>query len=75
MNQLLPLFATLGWLASPFAMHLESSSGDPGASHPESQEQPEELGQVAWLRDHGAAFAEAGRSHKPVLLLFQEIPG
>lgn len=36
---------------------------------------PVELGRVAWLRDHEAAFAAARGSGKPVLLLFQEVPG
>jgi hypothetical protein len=34
-----------------------------------------ELGQVAWLRDHDRAVALAAEQGKPVLLLFQEIPG
>ena len=36
---------------------------------------PIELGQVDWLRDHERAFQEAARTERPVLLLFQEIPG
>ena len=36
---------------------------------------PIELGQVDWRRDHDRAFAEARRAERPVLLLFQEIPG
>lgn len=38
-------------------------------------EEPVELGAVAWGRDHDAAFLEARESKRPVLLLFQEIPG
>lgn len=38
-------------------------------------EQPVELGQVRWRRDFEAGLAEAKRSGKPVLLLFQEVPG
>lgn len=34
-----------------------------------------ELGEVAWLRDHDRAVALAAEQGKPVLLLFQEIPG
>ncbi len=34
-----------------------------------------ELGEVAWLRDYDAALGKAAASGKPVLLLFQEIPG
>ena len=36
---------------------------------------PIELGRVDWNRDHDQAFAEARQSERPVLLLFQEIPG
>jgi len=42
----------------------------PTAPHPEP-----ELGKVAWSRDFDAALACAERESKPVLLLFQEIPG
>ena len=38
-------------------------------------EQPVELGQVKWRRDFEAGLAEAKRTGKPVLLLFQEVPG
>lgn len=38
-------------------------------------DQPVELGLVHWERDHDAAFARAARESKPVLLLFQEVPG
>lgn len=34
-----------------------------------------ELGDVAWLRDHDRGLALAAEQNKPVLLLFQEIPG
>ncbi|WP_208648469.1 VPGUxxT family thioredoxin-like (seleno)protein, type 2 [Mesorhizobium hawassense] len=34
-----------------------------------------ELGEVAWLRDHDRGLALAGEQGKPVLLLFQEVPG
>lgn len=37
--------------------------------------QPVELGQVRWRRDFDAALAEAKKADKPVLLLFQEVPG
>lgn len=36
---------------------------------------PVELGRVAWGRDHDAAFRAAKDSGKPLLLLFQEVPG
>lgn len=34
-----------------------------------------ELGKVSWLRDYDEALAEANRTNKPVLILFQEVPG
>jgi hypothetical protein len=34
-----------------------------------------ELGEVEWLRDYDRGLALAAEQHKPVLLLFQEVPG
>ena len=34
-----------------------------------------ELGEVRWLRDHDRALALAAEQSKPVMLLFQEVPG
>ena len=36
---------------------------------------PIELGEVHWLRGFDAALEKAKRSDKPVLVLFQEVPG
>ena len=44
---------------------LQSGTGD----------QPEELGLVHWLRDLDAGQAEAQKTGKPLLILFQEVPG
>ncbi len=41
----------------------------------ETTENPVELGKVKWQRDHDAAFAQAKKIGKPVLVLFQEVPG
>ena len=38
-------------------------------------EQPRELGLVHWKRDFDAALAESKSGGKPVLVLFQEVPG
>lgn len=35
----------------------------------------EELGHVSWGRDLATALGESGRTGKPILLLFQEVPG
>lgn len=37
--------------------------------------QPEELGMVKWLRNFDEALAAAKKSDKPILILFQEVPG
>ncbi len=38
-------------------------------------DQPVELGQVHWNRDWEAAKSESAKSEKPILALFQEVPG
>lgn len=44
-------------------------------SRTNADDQPTELGKVSWLRDYDEAMAESLRSNKPVLILFQEVPG
>ena len=39
------------------------------------QNQDEELGKVAWYRDYDTALQLATKESKPVLILFQEVPG
>lgn len=63
MKQLL-LFAALLFSTVAFAQ-----------SRTNGNDQPEELGKVSWYRDYDAALAEAQRQDKPVLILFQEVPG
>ena len=41
---------------------------------PAAEERPE-IGKVAWKRDLDASLDESRESGKPVLLLFQEVPG
>ena len=41
----------------------------------EPPDNPVEIGLVRWQRDFPAAIIEAGRTGKPVFLLFQEVPG
>lgn len=52
--------------------------------HPKSTNMPtskishrehRELGDVRWLRDHGKALERAATTNRPILLLFQEVPG
>ncbi|MBK8152882.1 MAG: thioredoxin family protein [Saprospiraceae bacterium] len=40
-----------------------------------SQSQPEELGLVRWLRDMNSAQEKSKSTGKPILILFQEVPG
>jgi len=42
------------------------------STHPDN---PEELGQVNWLRSLTAGKAESEKTKKPLLILFQEVPG
>jgi hypothetical protein len=42
---------------------------------PRIRNQAEELGNVAWGRDLDAAKAKSAKTGKPILLLFQEVPG
>jgi hypothetical protein len=36
---------------------------------------PVELGQVKWHRDYAAGLQESRTARKPILLLFNEVPG
>lgn len=36
---------------------------------------PVELGSVTWLRDYPTAQKQAQAGKKPILILFQEVPG
>ena len=47
----------------------------PCVDPPAKSDVPEELGTVSWGRDHDAVFDSARSTDRPVLLLFQEIPG
>lgn len=47
----------------------------PESSGPGKQQNPEELGAVHWLRDLDAGQIAAQQTGKPILLLFQEVPG
>lgn len=45
------------------------------AEPPRYPDNPEELGQIGWQTDFAAAQAESTRTGKPMLVLFDEIPG
>ena len=40
-----------------------------------NNKQPIELGKVNWLRNMDLAIAESAKTNKPILILFQEVPG
>ncbi len=40
-----------------------------------SNQNPVEVGDVNWGRDYNAALKTSAKSGKPVLVLFQEVPG
>jgi hypothetical protein len=41
----------------------------------DSQNQDEELGKVSWYRDYKTAIKLSEKENKPILILFQEVPG
>ena len=57
------------------ATNLNSSNIPLANVPPLSISQPVELGQVHWLRDLDTGRTEAQKSGKPLLVLFQEVPG
>jgi len=67
---LLGTVTAAAWPAPPTGMQTPAPS--PGAS---ALRQPRELGAVQWQRRVEPALDEAKRSNKPLLLLFQEVPG
>lgn len=55
-----------------------STPGEAGATEPVAltwPEQPDELGRVRWRRGYEAAQSEARASGRPLLVLFDEVPG
>jgi len=46
-----------------------------GAQKTNPSDQPEELGLISWHRSYEDAIKEAEKLGKPILLLFQEVPG
>lgn len=72
----LALAAGVTLAAASYALAFVQDEPEAPADQPESlRTQPVEIGTVAWLRDIEAAKAEAARTEKPILLLFQEVPG
>lgn len=63
------LLLAAAWLAAavPLALSKHPGTGD--------RSRPVELGIIDWKRDLDDAALEAKRTGKPILLLFQEVPG
>ena len=68
-----PLAVVAALLSAPTSVHARDSS--PTAAKESGVKQPRELGAVRWLRDFDAATAGAKRANKPMLVLFDEVPG
>ncbi len=64
-----------------FALCLSCATGstqsmnDENAALTPAPNNPAELGLVRWERDFSAALTKGKKSEKPILLLFQEVPG
>ena len=56
----------------PFSM--EEAKGQ-AATKSKKDKNPVELGQVHWLRGFEKALEKAKKNDKPLLVLFQEVPG
>jgi hypothetical protein len=70
------LLAALGVPCAPraaLAQPASQSPAEPNATR--RQESPRELGAVNWSRDLDAALARSVRVDRPVLILFDEVPG
>jgi len=57
------------------ALPLGAQQKDDGPQRNRAENQPGELGDVRWWRDEAAARLEAKATGKPLLVLFQEVPG
>lgn len=73
---LLMLLAALGVPCAPRSAAAQPASQSPaGPSATPKREAHRELGAVAWSRDLDAALARSAQVDKPVLILFDEVPG
>jgi hypothetical protein len=66
------LWIGLFLLAPPLAEAQETEKPETEATAPQP---PVELGTIDWFRDFEAGLAEVKETGKPMLLLFQEVPG
>ncbi|GJM26922.1 MAG: hypothetical protein DHS20C16_33370 [Phycisphaerae bacterium] len=66
-NHFRPFLAILASIAIPLSVSAESPTQDSIA--------PVELGQIPWVRDLPKVLSASKKSGKPVMLLFDEVPG
>ena len=59
------------WFLSALCLFLASCQGAPEAGAGKAVE----LGKVNWLRSYETAVAQSKKQQKPLLILFQEVPG
>lgn len=57
------------------SLGLITARGDSQELAPSVSNQPVELGQVEWIRDFESGVTQAKSKNKPLLVLFQEVPG
>ena len=71
------LHAVISVLCALFCLGPVFVSDVTGKSHQRNQVEhnPVEVGDVAWMRDYDEALALSRHTGKPILLLFQEVPG
>ena len=62
-------------LVSPLMLPLAACAAALAAPTAPAGDAPVELGAVAWGRDVDLAFERARAAGRPLLLLFQEVPG
>ena len=58
-----------------FALAIVATASCAMPGDAQSNTQPKELGQVKWLRNFDEAKKVSAQTGKPILLLFQEVPG
>ncbi|MCC7465173.1 MAG: thioredoxin family protein [Saprospiraceae bacterium] len=69
------LFAGSFWFMKKPGAVPTPSNDFPTETARDSSSNPEELGKVHWLRDLDAGQAASKKTGKPLLILFQEVPG
>ena len=66
---ILPFIMLFAFTADKSEEKINATLANPSINH------PEELGQVNWIRNYDEAKKVAQQTSKPILILFQEVPG